>query len=167
MRIPNKVFTACIIVAACLMVAFVIGCTAAQLNRANADIGGAPLATTQPTALQAGANLVGNVASSPVVTTAAASVPFPWNAAIYTVLGITTAVAGALAGVQTSKLQTTKNVITAAAPGVAQLVKQVTDNQTLASDVTEIGQLAPGVISFLTHPSAVAATGGIVPKAAA
>lgn len=152
------------------------GCTAAQLASADKAIGGTPLSivqvpttqpgvysTTQPSAGQLTIHLVqdGATIAAPIL----AGTGTPWGEIAAIGLTVVSGVLGVFATKQTSALNTAQNVITAAAPGVAQLVQQVTDNKTLATDVTHIGQVAPGVIDLLTHPSAsniLQATGTIV-----
>jgi hypothetical protein len=143
-----------------------VGCTAAQLSSADSAIGGTPLipstgptsqpgvnTTLQPTASQAAVHLAQDATAeaAPIV---AAVVPSPWGAIAAAGLGILSAVLGIFATKQTSRANTAESVIAAAAPGVASLVQQVTDNKSLTSDVTSIAQVAPGVISLLTHPTA-------------
>jgi hypothetical protein len=146
------------------------GCTASQLASADRTVGGTPLppttaySTTQPgvivtllpTTQQITLHLVQDAsnAAAPVVTAAA---PAPWGWIASGVLGIVAAVAGVFAQNQSSKAATANAVIAAAAPGIAHLVGQATDNQTLATDITSIAQVAPGVISLLAHSSAAAA----------
>jgi hypothetical protein len=93
--------------------------------------------------------------------TIAAAVPTPWTDVIAGVLGVASAVLGVIAAKQTSKLGTAQQVIAAAAPGVAKLVSQVTDNQTLATDITSLAGVSSGVLAMLNHPTAVTATGGV------
>jgi hypothetical protein len=130
-------------------VAFV-GCTAGQLNGPTAALGG----TTQPTTQAAGAALVQTAA-----TDAAAVAPAfgPWGIFASAVLTVIASVASVYAKNQNGQKVTAQAIIASAAPGVAQLVSQVTDNQTLASDVTTIAAVAPAVIDLIQHPSATAA----------
>lgn len=152
-----------------------LGCTASQLARADRAVGGTPLVpTTQlspdgtvktipPTTQQLEIHLAQDAtkAAQPVVQE---WVPAPWGGIVSAGLGILSGVLGVIAVKQTSKAAAVSNVITAAAPGVAQLVKQTTDNQVLADDITHVAQLAPGVINLLNHPAAKA-TGATIPQA--
>jgi Zn-dependent alcohol dehydrogenase len=158
-----------------------IGCTADQLSSADRSIGGTPLVATtaptsqpgvyttvQPSNAQLTIHLLSDAASeaAPVVTAVA---PQPWGALAGTILGL---LGVGLAAFQTSsankantRANVAENVVAAAAPGVAHIVNQITDNKTLNTDVTTLGQIAPGVIALLAHPTATSvlqATGQVV-----
>lgn len=85
----------------------------------------------------------------------------PWGDIAIGVLGVVSAVLGVFTVKQTNAATTAKNVIAAAAPGVAQLVQQTTDGKIKASDVTSIGQVSQGVLDLLSHDSATQATAGM------
>lgn len=150
------------------------GCTASQLAGADRAVGGTPLpaltlpttqpgvyTTTQPSNGILTIHLIGDAANAaaPIVNTYA---PAPIGGIVAGILGVIGAVAGGVvASSNKSKLAQAEAVIAAAAPGVAKLVNQVTDNQTLVSDVTSIAQLTPGVITLLNHPAAISSSGGV------
>lgn len=61
----------------------------------------------------------------------------------------------------TGKLNSIVGAVQSALPTIAQLVGQATDNQILATDINNVGQVLP-VLGLLTHP---VATGGAAPIA--
>ena len=148
-----------------------ISCTPLQLSNADRAVGGMPLvATTQPgpttnsvvtlspTNAQLTIHVIQDALASPAgqAATTAVAASSPIGAIAVTALTLITAVLGVFGAKQTSSLNTANNVIAAAAGPAAKLIQQVTDNQHLATDVTEISQIAPGLMDLISHPAAPA-----------
>ena len=163
-----------------LTAVLIAGCTAAQLGTATKDIGGTPLqpyavnvapasqpavyVTVQPTTQQAAAQL-----GSTVTAEGAAIAPAfgPWGAVASSVLLVISGILGLYANKQTNKAQTISTMVAQAAPGVAQLVAQATDNKTLQSDITKISEVAQPVLSLLATVPANHATAAVTAATAA
>jgi hypothetical protein len=126
-----------------VLLALLSGCTAG---------GQSTIPTTAPTPVQ-NTEKTGSTIANAAAPIVAAAAPFPWNLVGLGALTVLSTVLGVLAKSQTSKASALQNVITAAAPQVAQIVGQITDNQTLANDITNLSQVSPAVIALIGHPS--------------